>query len=156
MPSWKTHLIFNSFVLLVWIVLLFDYNFIDNYFLLILLIIFSSFLSIFPDIDTWKSDIRNFFSFLFASILTVYFFFNMNFNSVVSLMVSFILIYILFRFFPTKHRGVTHKFWFSLFVSFILIFILWFIFGFGLAEFFIYFLLMLSGYFSHIFLDTLF
>ena len=77
MSSWKTHIVLNFFILFIWIMFLFNYNFIDNYFLLILLILFSSFLSIFPDIDTWKSKIRDFFSFLFASILTVYFFFNL-------------------------------------------------------------------------------
>jgi hypothetical protein len=155
MPSWKTHLTVNSFLLLIWVVLFFNYNLINNYFLLILLVFFSSFLSIFPDIDTWKSDIRNLLSFLLASVLTIYFFFNMSFNSIFSLLISFILIYVLFRFFPTKHRGITHKFWFSMFFSFMLTIILWMLFNFSMISFLVYFAVLLSGYLSHLFLDAL-
>jgi len=155
MPSWKTHLTVNSFLLLVWVVLLFNNNLINNYFLLILLIFFSSFLSVFPDIDTWKSDIRNLFSFVLASVITVYFFFNMTFSSILSIFISFIFIYVLFRFFPTKHRGITHKFLFSVFFSFMLTVILWFLFNFSMVSFLVYFLVILSGYLSHLFLDAL-
>ena len=155
MPSWKTHLTVNSFILLIWIILLLNYNLINNYLLLILLVFSSSFLSIFPDIDTWKSKIRNLFSFILASILTVYFFFNMSFNSVISLFISFILIYILFRFFPTKHRGITHKFWFSVFFCLVITIILWMLFNFSMISFFVYFVVILSGYLSHLFLDAL-
>jgi hypothetical protein len=155
MPSWKTHLTFNFFVLLFWIIGLFSYGFINNYFLLIILIFFSSFLSIFPDIDTWRSNIRNLFSFVLASIAIVYLFFNINFNSVLSLITSFIFIYILFRFFPTKHRGITHKFSFSVFLCLFLTVILWLLFNFSLINLLVYFMILLSGYLSHLFLDVL-
>lgn len=154
MPSWKTHLTINSFILLILVVVLFNYNLINNYFLLILLVFFSSFLSIFPDIDTWKSDIRNFLSFSLASVLTVYSFFNVSFNSLFSLLISFVFIYILFRFFPTKHRGITHKLWFSVFFSSMLTLMLWFLFNFSMINFLVYFAVLLSGYLSHLFLDA--
>lgn len=154
MSSWKTHLTVSSFLLLIWIVLLFKYKLIDNYFLLILLIFFSSFLSIFPDVDTWKSNIRNLLSFILASIIIVYFIFNMNFDSILSLVTSFILIYIFFRFFPTEHRGITHKFSFAVFFSFVLTIILWMLFNFSMISFIVYFLVFLSGYLSHLFLDA--
>ena len=155
MPSWKTHLTVNSFVLLIWVILLFNYGFINNYFLLILLIFFSAFLSIFPDIDTWKSKIRDLFSLLLALVLTAYFLFNISFNSIFSLLAIFILIYILFRFFPTKHRGITHKFWFSVFFCLVITIILWLLFNFSMISFLVYFLVLLSGYLSHLFLDAL-
>jgi len=154
MPSWKTHLSFNFFILLIWVIILLNYGFINNFFLLIITVFFSSFLSIFPDVDTWKSDIRNLFSFVLASIIIVYFFFNLSFNSIFSLLISFILIYILFRFFPTKHRGITHKFSFSVFFSFMLTIILWALFNFSLINFLVYFTVILSGYLSHLFLDV--
>jgi len=155
MPSWKTHITVNSFLLLVWILLFLNYGFINNYFLLILLIFFSSFLSIFPDIDTWKSEIRNFFSFVLASIITVYFFFNMGFNSIFSLLISFVLIYVLLRFFPTKHRGITHKFTSSVVFCLIITIVLWLLFNFSMISFLVYFAVILSGYLSHLFLDAL-
>ena len=155
MPSWKTHLTFNFFVLLVLVIILLNHGFIENYFLLIFLVFFSSFLSIFPDIDTWKSNIRNLFSFLLASIVTVYFFFTMSFDSVFSFIISFVLIYIFLRFFPTKHRGITHKFSFSVSLSFMLTIVLWILFNFSTISFLVYFLVLLSGYLSHLFLDAL-
>ncbi len=155
MPSWKTHLSFNFFILLVLIIILLNHGFIENYFLLILLIFFSSFLSIFPDVDSWKSNIRNLFSFILASIITIYFFFNMSFNSISSLVVSFIFIYILFRFFPTKHRGITHNFWFSVFFCLVATTMLWMLFNFSMISFLVYFAVLLSGYLSHLFLDAL-
>ena len=130
------------------------YPLINNYFLLILLIFFSSFLSVFPDIDTWKSKIRGLFSFILASIAIVYFFFNMSFNSISSIIISFILIYVLFRFFPIKHRGITHNFSFSVFISFMLTIILWLLFNFSMISFLVYFTVILSGYLSHLFLDA--
>ena len=153
MSSWKTHLLFNSFILLFWLISLFNYNLINNYFLLILLFFFGSFLSVFPDIDTWKSDIRNLLSFALASIITVYFFFNMNFNSVLSLVTIFILVYLFFRLFPTKHRGITHKLSFSIFSCLMVTIILWIIFNFSMVSFIIYFLVLLSNYLSHLILD---
>ena len=155
MPSWKTHFIFNSLLLFVWIKFLLNYGFVNDYFLLILLISFSLFLSIFPDVDYSKSRIRDTLALIIASIITIYFFLNLTFNSILSLLISFIFLYILFRFFPTKHRGITHKFWFSVLFSLILTGILWMMFNFSLINFIVYFLFILSGYMSHLFLDMM-
>jgi len=155
MSSWKTHLIFNSLLLFVWIKFLLNYGFVNDYFLLILLIFFSLFLSIFPDVDYSKSRIRDTLALIIASIITIYFFLNLTFNSILSLLISFIFLYILFRFFPTKHRGITHNFWFSVLFSLILTGILWMMFNFSLINFIVYFLFILSGYVSHLFLDMM-
>ena len=154
MPSWKVHLIFNSLFLFVWVRFILNYNFINDYILLIFLIFFNTFLTIFPDVDCSKSKIRDIFAIILASITTVYLSFNLGFNPVYFI-ISFILLYILFRFFPTKHRGFTHSFWFSIFLSLIITTIIWITFNSSLLNLSIYFLLILSGYLSHLFLDKI-
>jgi len=155
MPSWKVHLIFNSLILFLWIRFLLNYSLINNYVLLIFLVFFNMFLTLFPDVDSSKSKIRNIFAVILASITVIYLFLNSNFNFVY-LLIGFISFYIIFRFFPTKHRGFTHSFWFSIVLSILITLMIWITFGFSLLNLSIYFLLILSGYLSHLFLDKIF
>jgi membrane-bound metal-dependent hydrolase YbcI (DUF457 family) len=155
MPSWKKHLTFNAFLQLIWIKFLFDYGFVDNYTLLIFLIFFSSFLSLFPDVDTSKSNIRNVLSLILASTIMVYFFLNSDPNSIFLTITGFVFLYVLFKFFPMKHRGITHNFWFSMFFSFVVTTMLWTIVNFSSINFLVYFFFVLSGYVSHLFLDAI-
>ena len=155
MPSWKVHLIFNLILIFVWIRILLNYGFLNNYLLMVSLVIFSSFLSVFPDIDTPKSKIRDYFSIILASIIVLYLVLNLTINSLVYSSVTFIFLYLLFRFFPVKHRGITHSFGFSILFSFVMTVIIWFMFGFSLTEFMMYFFVIITGYLSHIFLDKL-
>jgi membrane-bound metal-dependent hydrolase YbcI (DUF457 family) len=155
MPSWKKHLTFNAFLQLIWIKFLFDYGFVDNYTLLIFLIFFSSFLSLFPDVDTSKSNIRNVLSLILASTIMVYFFLNSDPNSIFLTITGFVFLYVLFKFFPMKHRGITHNFWFSMFFSFVVTAMLWMIVNFSSINFLVYFFFVLSGYVSHLFLDAI-
>jgi len=154
MPSWKVHLIFNSLFLFAWVRFLLNYNFISDYILLLILIFFNMFLTIFPDVDSSKSKIRNVFAIILTSITTVYLFFNSTFNFDY-LLISFIFFYILFRFFPTKHRGFTHSFWFSILLSLIITTMVWMKFNPSLLNLSIYFFFILSGYLSHLFLDRI-
>ena len=156
MPHWKAHLLFNFFVILIWIFFLLNLGLFGNPILMILLIFLSSFFSILPDIDSPKSEIRDFFAVIIASFIVVYFILNFSLNSILYVLVGFIFLYLFFRFFPTKHRGLTHSIWFSIFMTFLFTIILSQIFSFSLKEFFIYFFFILSGYFSHLFLDMLF
>jgi len=155
MPSWKVHLIFNLILVFVWIRVLLNYGFINDYLLVTSLVFSSSFLSVFPDIDTPKSKIRDYFSIIIATIIVLYLVINLTINSLLSLFVVFIFLYLLFRFFPVKHRGITHSFGFSILFSFLMTVILWFMFDFSLMEFIVYFFVILTGYLSHIFLDKL-
>jgi len=156
MPHWKVHLLFNFFIIIVWIFLLFNLKLFGNPILMVLLIFLSSLFSILPDIDSPKSEIRDFFAVIIASFIIVYFILNFFLNSVLYVSVGFIFLYLFFRFFPTKHRGLTHSIWFSIFMTLILTIVLSQIFSFSFREFFIYFFFILSGYLSHLFLDLLF
>jgi membrane-bound metal-dependent hydrolase YbcI (DUF457 family) len=156
MPSLKIHILFNSFLLVLWMKFFLDLNFLGNALLLIVLTLFNLFLSIFPDIDTPKSKIRNYSAFAIAAFIIVYYVLNSDVNSIQNVLLSFIFLYLFFRFFPTKHRGITHKFWFSILLSFILVIIFWFLFNFTLEIFLVYYFYLLSGYLSHLLLDMIF
>jgi len=155
MPSWKAHLIFNTLPIVFWVYFFLNYSFVSDIPLLIFMTFISYFLSIFPDIDSSKSEIRNFFAILIALIVLIYLVFNSIINSVKFLFLGFIFFYILFRFLPTKHRGLTHNFWFSVIVSLSVTIVFWAIFGLSSEISIIYFFFILSGYFSHIILDKI-
>lgn len=155
MPSWKVHLIFNLILVFIWIRVLLNYSFLNDYLLMVSLVILSSFLSVFPDIDTSKSKIRDYFSIIITSIIVLYLIINLTIESFLSLFVTFTFLYLLFRFFPVKHRGITHSFGFSVLFSFLMTVILWFMFGFSLTEFMVYFFVIFTGYISHLSLDAI-
>jgi len=154
MPSWKVHLIFNSLFLFVWVKFLLNYGFINDYILLLFLILFNTFLTMFPDVDSSKSKIRDFFAIILSSMITIYLLLNSNYNFVY-LLIGFMSFYILFRFFPTKHRGFTHSLWFSILLSLIITVMVWITFSSSLLKLGIYFFFILSGYLSHLFLDKI-
>ena len=154
MPKWKWHLLLNSLLMILWIKFLLEYGFLNDYFLLIFLVFFSSFLSIFPDIDSSKSGIRDIFAVIFASIALIFIIYKFSVESIFLLFFSFIFLYLFFRFFPTKHRGITHKLSFSIFFCLIITIILWIMFNFSIVNFIVYFLVLLSSYLSHLFLDA--
>lgn len=155
MPSWKIHLIFNLIFLIIVLNFLYRNELLVDPFSIIFLIIFNILATIFPDIDTPKSKIRQYVSLILALTLIFYFIINFSINSFLSLTISFLSIYLFIRFFPTKHRGVTHKLWFSVIFSLGAGFILWFLFRYNIFEFLVYSLVIFIGYLSHLILDRL-
>jgi hypothetical protein len=153
MPRWKLHLLFNSIVIFFWFNLLSSLNLISDHLVLITIIFLSYFLSIFPDIDHSESPIRRIFAGILALIVTINFFANSSLDTILLLPAFLVLVYIFLKFFPTKHRGLTHKLWFSIVFSFIMTVILGIVFNFSFVYFIIYFFCLLSGYLSHLVLD---
>ena len=153
MPSWKTHLIFDLILVVILLGTLIVNGLINNVLLAIFLVLFNILATLFPDIDTPKSKIRSYVSLILALGVAGYFVFSFSVNSVLSVVAEFVLVYLVVRFFPTKHRGVTHTIWFSVVFSLGLTSILWLMFGFSGFEFGVYYLLILWGYLSHLVLD---
>ena len=155
MPSWKIHLIFDLIFVIVFVGTLFGVGVLDNILLLVFLILFNILATIFPDIDTPKSKIRKYVSLILALVVTSYLVIDFSLSSILSVVTTFFFIYLLIRFFPTKHRGITHRLWFSPVFSLGLTFILWLMFNVSLTEFTSCFLIILWGYLSHLILDKL-
>ena len=155
MPSWKIHLIFDLIFMVVFLGLIFSLGLINNLITMFFLVLFNLIATLFPDIDTPKSKIRAYVSLILALVIIGFLIINHSVNSVISGLVGFTLIYLVIRFFPTEHRGVTHSPWFSLICSFALTFVFWLMFRFSGFEFAIYYLIILWGYLSHIILDKI-
>ena len=153
MPSWKIHLIFNLiFIPLFWKIFLGNL-FLENLIIFFFLLFLYGLFSILPDIDTSKSKIRDYISLILAVLITVLFMFNIN--SIIFLPIGFLVLYLFFRYFPTKHRGFTHNFWFCLFLSIFFIVLIRTIFTFSFFDGFIYYMFLFSGYIFHIILDKI-
>lgn len=150
MPSWKIHLLFNSFFLPIFIKLFLSFD--PNYSILLILIPFNILASVFPDIDSTKSKIRNAFAIIIA-LTAILYFFNIGIDSMIILFICFVAFYLFIRFFPTKHRGITHDVIFSIVFSLIATTIIWIIFAFSSTVFVVCFLIIFFGYASHMFLD---
>jgi membrane-bound metal-dependent hydrolase YbcI (DUF457 family) len=114
----------------------------------------NTFLTLFPDVDSSRSRIRNLLAIFLSSVITIFFLMLIKDFIHYSLIV-FVLFYFFFKFFPTKHRGFAHKFWFSVFFSLFIVILVWLMFKFSFLYFAIYFLFLFSGYASHLFLDFL-
>ena len=152
MPSWKIHVIFNLIFLIPVILYYFRTEIFQNLILIFILIFLNILTSVIPDLDTPKSNVRKYFSFVLTFFIIIIFYllnFEINFRTTVALIFLFLII----RFFPTKHRGVTHEFSFCVILSFIINVILWLIFRFSIFDFCFYYLVILWGFVSHIILD---
>jgi membrane-bound metal-dependent hydrolase YbcI (DUF457 family) len=153
MPDWKVHLIFGLLLLVLWTSVIQKFSFIilnfQKFTILILLILF---VSIFPDIDVKQSKSRKMFA-LTVSI-TAFILYTLLFpNTWYYGLAYFFILYLLITLFPTKHRGVTHSFIFSLLFSLAITYLLSLVFGFGAREFLSWFFLVFSTYALHLVLD---
>ena len=139
--DWKLHLFFG-----VLFGSIFAYFFdlpLSDY---VLFLAISGFSSLLPDIDHPKSKISQIvFAMVYLLILSFSFYYSKNFLQSIILSIILISIFFLLYFtFKPSHRGITHKFWFSVLFSFFL----YLVFGFFAIAFFL-------GYFSHILVDLL-
>jgi len=150
MPDWKTHFIFALFIVIAW---LFVFQYVQikfNFEQLIALVGFSLLASLFADVDTKQSKIRDVMSMAasFAvSILYIIFFMETWYYGPV----YFVLLYLILKYLPSKHRGITHTFRFSFLFSMVLT-VLYSMF----KEFSImWFAIIFSSYSLHLILDKL-
>lgn len=152
MPDWKTHLIFSLFLVIAWISVFYFANFQLNVETLIALIILTVFASLFPDIDMRRSKIRDVLSFIVAAVAVgayILFYAQTWYYAPV----YFVLLYLILKYLPTKHRGITHTFKFSILFSIVLATV-YFIFNpFVLGELALWFVVVLSSYNLHLVLD---
>lgn len=119
MPDWKGHLISSLSLVIFWISILHFVNFQLTFDSIASIIALSVFTSLFPDIDMRGSKIRNTLSFVTAAVaIAAYIFFFKE--TWYYAPVYFVLLYLILKYLPTKHRGVTHTFGFSIIFSAVL------------------------------------
>ena len=119
MPDWKTHFIFSLFLTITWISIFYFADLQLSFESLVALIVLTVFTSLFPDIDMKRSKIRDVVSFTVAAVVvTTYIFFFAD--TWYYGPVYFVLLYFILKYLPTKHRGITHTFKFSILFSAVL------------------------------------
>ncbi len=158
MPDWKTHLIFSLFLVIVWLYVLQFVGFHMDFEKTITIVIFSLFASLFPDIDMGRSKMRKTFSLLLslsASLAYIFFFIDTWYYAPV----YFALLYLILKYLPSKHRGITHTFKFSLLFSLVLSFLYSIFRNFLFVSFYtgfvVWFLILFSSYNLHLVIDNL-
>lgn len=152
MPDWKTHFIFSLFLVIIWISVFNLISFQVSAQVIIALFLVTAFSSLFPDVDMKKSKIRSVVALFVSSVvvaLYVIFFTSTWYYAPVYL----VLLYLILRYIPTKHRGIVHTFKFSLLFS-VVVPALYFIFtDFSLEPFVLLFVASLLGYNMHLLID---
>jgi hypothetical protein len=112
------------------------------------------FISVFPDVDLKKSKIRDFISISIAfAVAIVYIYFYRS--TWIYGLIYFIFVYLIFRNLPTKHRGISHTFKFSLFFSLMIVVLIYFIIGVKEERILFWFLVVFSSYTLHLVLDRI-
>jgi membrane-bound metal-dependent hydrolase YbcI (DUF457 family) len=152
MPDWKTHLIFSLFLVIVWIGIL---NLFDVYLSLssaAIMMILITFSSLFPDIDMRRSKMRDMLSLVISGVVSAVYLFLFP-NSWYYAFVYFVVLYFILRYIPTKHRGITHSFKFSLPFSAALASVYFVFTPFMMEEFILWFVIVLSSYGLHLAVD---
>lgn len=154
MPDWKIHLLFGC-LLSIFLFNIFYFWKIGispiNSVLILFLILFSS---VFADIDLKKSKIRGFLSLVtafFVSLIYIFFYNQTWFYAPF----YFVILYFFLKYIPSKHRGLTHSFKFSILFSFLLVMLCYFFLSLGQTEILLYFLIIFSSYSLHLILDKL-
>lgn len=112
------------------------------------------FTTLFPDIDLRISKIRNLVAILaafFISIIYTYFFTDTWYYSPV----YFVILYILVKIIPTKHRGVAHTIKFSIIFSAGMLLMLNFFLRLNQTENVFWFFVIFLSYNLHLFLDRI-
>lgn len=156
MPSWKTHILLNLIIFIFWVKLLFlIYPSIDIRYLFILLPLVI-FVSIFPDIDTKRSKIREWISLVLATCIVILFLIIRATEIWYNIPISFLVLYFSLKYLPTHHRTLTHTLLFSFIFSLILTWIFWIFFTPTIGILFLTFLILFISYNSHLFFDWLF
>lgn len=152
MPGWKTHIIFSLFLVIVWMGVFYfgDFTLDITSILLIIMFIISS--SLFPDIDMKKSKVRDVFALLVsAAVSGMYLVFFIE--SWYYAFAYFVILYFILRYIPTKHRGITHTFKFSILFSLTLTSAYFVFKPFIFEQFAIWFVIVFSGYALHLVID---
>ena len=152
MPSWRTHTFFNVIIFIFWLKVLFSFSS-PSILYPIVVLFFVILASVFPDIDTSRSKIRDWVSLLLATLIMLFYILISQPVIWYRIPLYFLLLYLLIRFFPTTHRGKTHSIWFSLVFSFAATIILFYMFTINSTTFVLTFSILFLSYNSHLILD---
>ncbi len=155
MPSWKTHIFINLIIFIFWLKLLFLLRPETSIFYVVVISSFVVIVSVFPDIDTSKSRIRNWLALILAVMMAIIYLINFNLSEWYSVALFFIVSYCIIRFFPTHHRGITHTTGFSLIFALFATFLVYIFIKMDLTTSILTFSIIFICYSSHLLMDRI-
>ncbi len=156
MPDWKTHFIFSLFIVIAWITVFHFMGISTNIRNVLTLVTFSTFSSLFPDIDMKRSKIRDFVSLSVSAVVSLIYIINFT-STWFYAPFYFFLIYFILKYIPMKHRGITHRYEFSIVFSVLLTYLyMVFIPGVHSSEVktLVWFFVILTSYDLHLLIDS--
>lgn len=154
MPDWKIHLLFGCLFAVFWFNIFYYEKFLVDPLKPLALLPLSLFVSTFPDVDLKKSKTRNLVSFLLASLISaMYIFFYVDTWFYAPF--YFFILYFLFKYFPSRHRGIIHSFKFSVLLSAVLALAFYFLLGLSQIEAVFWFGVIFLSYGLHLALDRI-
>lgn len=156
MPDWKTHIVFGLLVAIGWAAAFPLVGIASSAEKLYSVAFVAAFASLFPDIDIRNSKMRWVVALLLAaSVAGAYaLLFPQTWFYAVA---YFVLVFMLVKYLPTKHRGITHTLPFALlFAAAVVVVYAGFKPSFASADAAAWFLVALSGYAVHLLADSLF
>jgi len=154
MIDWKLHLIFALLLALLWFAALYFAAVQLSGWELAALVALTAFASLFPDVDMKKSKIRSFVSLITAFALSLVYLLLYRATWYYA-PVYFLLLYFILKYLPTKHRGITHTFKFSLIFSIATAYLCHLLFAFTFNKLLFWFVVVLISYNLHLFLDRI-
>jgi membrane-bound metal-dependent hydrolase YbcI (DUF457 family) len=154
MPDWKVHLLFGCILAVVWFNIFYFGRFIVDPFKTAFLLLLSLFSTVFADIDEKHSKIRSFISLGSAFSISAAYIIIYPATWYYALF-YFVILFAIFRFVPTKHRGITHSVKFSLLFSVLLTMLFFFGFDLGPVDAILWFSIIFLSYGVHLLLDSL-
>jgi len=154
MKDWKSHFIFGNFLIILFIFLLYNFGYSLTGLSLVILVLSVQFTTLFPDIDMKKSKIRRTISLLTSLVITTVYMISFK-DTWFYGPIYFVILYFLMSLIPTKHRGITHTFKFSIIFSLSLTLLINFILPLVENDILIWFFIILSSYNLHLLLDKI-
>jgi len=154
MIDWKSHAIFALVLSFSWFAALYLLQLPITFVDMVSLVVLVLFASLFPDVDMRKSRIRGVVS-LLTAVGIAFAYLLLYRETWYYAPVYFLVLFFLFRYLPTKHRGITHTYKFAVMFAAALSCLYMLVFSLSLNRLVLWFVILFTAYGLHLVLDRM-
>lgn len=154
MIDWKLHCIFALLLTIIWVGVFYFLQLSITVVDLVSLVVLIMFASLFPDVDMRKSKIRGVIS-LLAAIGVAFVYLLLYRETWYYAPAYFLILFFLFRYLPTKHRGIAHTYKFAVMFAAALSYLYYLLFSISFNRLMLWFVILFSAYSLHLILDMM-
>jgi len=152
MIDWKMHAIFALVVAIIWLGIFYFLQLPITVIDLLSLVVLILFASLFPDVDMRKSKIRGVIS-LLAAVAVAFVYLLLYRETWYYAPIYFLILFFLFRYLPTKHRGIAHTYKFAAMFAAALSYLYYLVFDISFNRLILWFVILFTAYSLHLILD---